>query len=89
MTPSRVLGNLARGSGFRAAQSSTGKALGGRCRVACQHMGRGASRQAQFLSQDRRGGAREQGAWTQGPQAVQGLETPVKEAQAACPRAAW
>lgn len=28
MTTSSVLGNLARGSGFRAAQSSTGKALG-------------------------------------------------------------
>lgn len=41
MTPSRVLGNLARGSGFRAEQSSTGKALGGRCTVACQHKGAG------------------------------------------------
>jgi hypothetical protein len=65
VTPSSVLGNLARGSGFRAAQSSTGKALGGRCRGGLSAHGAG-SQQADTTLKTTDGGAREQGAGAPG-----------------------
>lgn len=76
MTTSKVLGNLARGSGFRAAQSSTGKALGeGGVGVTRQHAGRGASRRAQRSGPQMRLQRESQAAVEPG--------APAKEAQAA------